>query len=238
MDERTFIRKKLLEISLLNSSIFQIMLLWHQYTCAGEFPRFICSLEINDQNIHQSIRASRFDSIQGSIVSFKGGFHFGEEKKLFWGKVGAVGRLGNRYDAIFRQVSVTTKKMLDSALSWSSFKFAPIYSLTRFTNRFNLFNTYTSIIDCLSFGHKNRVDKGHKQHYLYSGLGHASFHLSRRLRGVLFVAMSFGFGVVLERSTFILSYDIVKKLRVFFNVSQKIFWNGFTVLLLLDRQNF
>ncbi|PRD24160.1 UNVERIFIED_CONTAM: Ptprt [Trichonephila clavipes] len=55
------------------------------------FPCFVGSLEVANQNILQCMRASSFDIIQGPVVApFKGGFPFGEEEKVCWGKVGAV----------------------------------------------------------------------------------------------------------------------------------------------------
>ncbi|GFY21157.1 hypothetical protein TNCV_3992011 [Trichonephila clavipes] len=68
------------------------------------FPRIVRSLEVTNRNILQSMRASPFDIIQGPMVApFEGRFQFGEEDKVCWGKVGAVGRLWNCYDAIFCQ---------------------------------------------------------------------------------------------------------------------------------------
>ncbi|GFX90502.1 hypothetical protein TNCV_4335061 [Trichonephila clavipes] len=55
------------------------------------FPRLVRSLEVTNQNILQSMRASLFDIIQGHAVApFEGDFHFGEEEKVCWRKVGAV----------------------------------------------------------------------------------------------------------------------------------------------------
>lgn len=50
------------------------------------------------------MRTNRFDSIEGPVViSFEGGFHFGEEKKTAGGKIGTVRKVENRYNAIFCQ---------------------------------------------------------------------------------------------------------------------------------------
>ncbi|GFV02686.1 hypothetical protein TNCV_2743591 [Trichonephila clavipes] len=69
------------------------------------FPCFVRSLEVTNRNIIQCMRASSFDIILGTVVApFECGFPFGEEAKVCWGKVGAVGRQWNCYDAIFCQV--------------------------------------------------------------------------------------------------------------------------------------
>ncbi|GFW78735.1 hypothetical protein TNCV_4261581 [Trichonephila clavipes] len=55
------------------------------------FPCFVRSLEVINRNILQNMRASPFDIIQSTVVApFEGGFYFGEEEKVCWGKVGAV----------------------------------------------------------------------------------------------------------------------------------------------------
>lgn len=76
----------------------------------------------------------------------------------------------------------------------------------------------------LSFGYKFRVDysllvKEYNQYYFHSGFWHESFLFSSLLENVPFVALPFGFGLILDDPTFIPCNDIVIKLRVFFKRS-------------------
>lgn len=102
--ENEFIKKDLLEIRFIfycfKVCFFSINILCRRVLHASYAPR----KSATETSFRACMQAALTPSKGLVVFSFKGNFHFKEEKKIHWDKVGVVRRLRNRYDTFFCQI--------------------------------------------------------------------------------------------------------------------------------------